>query len=145
MNETNQRLDIARYFLNIEVEAPWLKVANENATLFHIQSALLSFLQETKQLYSISGTAVSITDFLQEVHEKSLFSPILNELKALHDDQTSWINCLDRDFNNALSCKITPATQNNDLIFVTSTNTNQSYLAAITDLVARFREENIEY
>ena len=149
---TNQRLDVARRFLEMPMEHAWMGVAYENAAFFHIQSAFIGLLQEVKQEYGLTCEAVLI-DLLEAASTNKLNPPVLVELKELRTKQESWLNGLQANYEAALFCDAnliinkSLINKNDNLISSAMDNTDVSlsYLDALTDLILRFREESIEY
>ncbi|TBR41797.1 hypothetical protein CBF23_009335 [Marinomonas agarivorans] len=144
---TNQRLDAARRFLNMEVEETWMEMAYENAALFHLQSALVGLLQEIKQLYSLNCFA-ELDALLVAAKKQSLSSPVLTELAELTDESTSWLNSMNSAYSVNLSCQTSTLThRSSNLISISNSNKeiNLSYLRALSDIIVRFREESVEY
>lgn len=146
---TNQRLDVARRFLNMknEVDDFWMERAYEHSALFHLKSALNGLLQEVCTNYSLKREA----DFgvlLDNAKEKGMSIPVLEELNALSSDPVSWFTLMEKDYCVALEChsKLSASVSSNVIVSSQSLESSIAfYLKSISDLVLRYREESAEY
>ncbi|WP_191603346.1 DUF6586 family protein [Marinomonas algicola] len=146
---TNQRLDVARRFLNMKNEAAefWMERAYEYSALFHLKSALNGLLQEVCANYSLKKEA-DLCVLLGAAKEKGMSIPVLQELNALSSDPISWLTLMEKDYNVALECHSKSPTVVSSNVIVSSQSLESSitfYLKSISDLVLRYREESAEY
>ena len=145
---TNQRLDIARRFLQMpDTEQKWMEPAFENAALFHLQSAVLGLLQEVKQAYHLSSE-ISLQEMHDDAQSKKISVPVLNELILLREQSNSWLSQLQQNYEASLKChpNFYNAKQTNLIVSATDNRSScMTYINSLTDIIFRFREESSEY
>lgn len=144
---TNQRLDAARRFLNMEIEQKWMALAYENAALFHLQSGFMGLLQEIKQLYGLNCEP-KLQTMLLAAKKQEFEIPVLVELAELAANSASWLNRLMSAYEASLFCHPQLLNYKESNIISSSSNDkeiNLGYLTALSDIIMRFREESVEY
>lgn len=147
---TNQKLDSARRFLrqSQEGEESWLGVGLESAAIFHLRSALNGLLQEVSLAYHLSSST-SVEDLFCDAQDKGVIVPVLSELRDLSLASRSWLNQLEQAYLVQFECRPSMFVKANDGELIGRGNDAGAsvnlFLANLTELVLRFREESSEY
>ncbi|KAA0875831.1 DUF6586 family protein [Nitrincola tapanii] len=161
---TNQKLNFARLHLDALAQAhasnAWSKHAliesYQESVLFHLASALDSFLREIAERYRFDANALQDMSDLARLFEGSgQESPELTELQALQGDPKSWLARLQKAYAACwrVVAKAPQASASESLseIHVMQLNPNhaedpdvfqeyQLWLDALRDLITRQRE-----
>ncbi len=158
-DRTNQKLYFARIFCQQaeQTEHVQQQQAYREAAVFHLNGAVLAFLQELVRYYRLNDLTPTLASIEEKMAQKGQISPEINVLKTLSKE--GFLAQLKRAYNSCQyapePASVEPETETSSQLIIKVTQTPQAWLPEtqiirewhqqLLALIDGFRNEMVEF